>query len=286
VIIDKIFPRVIEDKNTLKNCLLAEGEKRGEARAKTDLLISSIPIRILNSDCFLDKMTKLWRYEFGLPFTVANGKYLYGTHMWPPVKYLFSVLSCAVNRLPERKRRDYFTRLTNIEKHWDTLVEFLPIIRLSDNVSFCHEAPTGIGNLNADWKIISNSGRTILIDVKRRFRDLLEMASRIENGEKDPDETAPAPFHDVSLMFRSTENKFSASDPSQQLQGAWIETALKQEESELQKSFDLLDSSRMHFAILGGWEPGIKVLTKHTGDEKFLLELFKESIGENYHFNR
>ena len=228
----------------------------------------------------------MWRYEYGLPFTVANSNYLYGTYMWPPVKYLFSVLSCAIQKLPERRRRDYFTKLTNIEKHWDTLVEFLPIIRLSDDISFCYEIPTGVGNCNADWGILTNSGRMILVDVKRRFRDLLEQVDRMENGERDPDGTAPAPTHDVGIMFRSTENKYCQKDPDQQLQGVWIETALKQEENELQNSFSALDDSRLHFAIFGGWKPGIKLLTKRPEDNQFLLELFNETIGENYHFER
>jgi len=87
-------------------------------------------------------------------------------------------------------------------------------------------------------------------------------------------------------MFRSIESKFAQNDPSQQLQGAWIETALKQEETELQNSFNALDGSKVHFAIFGGWEPGVKLLTKRPEDKQFLLELFNESIGDNFHFNR
>lgn len=286
MIIDKIFPQVVGKKATMEKCLTEEGISKGEAADKIDVLLSSIPLKLLNADCFFDKMTKLWRYEYGLPFTVANGKYLYGTHMWPSVRNLFSVLSCAILKLPNRRRRDYFTKLTNLEKHWDTLVEFLPIIRLSEDVSFCYEVPTGVGNLNADWGISANDGRMILVDVKRRFRDLLELVDRIENGEKDPDGTAPAPTHDVGLMFRSSENKYAQKDPDQQLQGVWIETALKQEEGELQTKFSMLDDSNLHFAIFGGWEPGVKLLSKRSEDFQFLLELFNETIGENYHFNR
>ncbi len=286
MIIDEISPKFVGDKASLNKCLENEGKSRGLTFQEIDLLLSSIPLKILNADCFFDKLSKMWRYEFGLPYTVGNSQYLYGTHMWPPVKYLFSVLFNAVHKLSDRKRRDYFTKLANIDKHWDTLVEFLPIIRLSENTTFCHEVPTGIGNLNADWGITSNCGRLILIDVKRRFRDLLEVVERIENGEQDPDGTAPAPTHDVGLMFRSTESKYAQKDPAQQLQGVWIETALKQEETELQNSFNALDGSRVHFAIFGGWKPGIKLLTKRSEDKQFLLELFNESIGDNFHFNR
>ncbi|MDL1980721.1 MAG: hypothetical protein LWX02_04455, partial [Deltaproteobacteria bacterium] len=283
MIIDKISPKFVGDKTPLNKCLADEGKNRGITSQEIDLLLSSIPLKILNVDCFFDKLTKKWRYEFGLPFTVGNGQYLYGTHMWPPIEYLFSVLFSAIHKLPDRKQREYFSKLTNIDKHWDTLVEFLPIIRLSENTAFSYEVSTGVGNLNADWGITSNCGRMILIDVKRRFRDLLEVVDRIENGEQDPDGTAPAPTHDVGLMFRSIESKFAQNDPAQQLQGAWIETALKQEETELQNSFSTLDGSRVHFAIFGGWKPGVKLLTKRPEDKKFLLDLFNESIGDNFH---
>lgn len=286
MLIDQLFSQVVGNKATLEKCLTEAGKSKGDAAGKIDTLLSSVPLKLLNADCFFDKLTKLWRYEYGLPFTLANGKYLYGTYMWPPVRNLYSVLSCAIQKLPDRRRRDYFTKLANLEKHWDTLVEFLPIIRLSEDVTFHYEIPTGVGNFNADWGIDSNHGRVILVDVKRRFRDLLEMADRIENGEKDPDGTAPAPTHDVGLMFRSTENKYGPRDPDQQLQGVWIETALKQEESELQAKFNIMDDSKLHFAIFGGWEAGIKLLTKRQEDFEFLLELFNETIGENFHFNR
>jgi len=286
MIIDKISPKFVGAKASLNKCIADEGKNRGITYQEIDSIISSIPLKLLNAYCFFDKLTKIWRYEFGLPFTVGSSQYLYGTHMWPPVKYLFSVLFIAIKRLPDRRRREYFSKLTNIDKHWDTLVEFLPIIRLSEKTQFSYEFPTGIGNLNADWGIADSEGRIILIDVKRRFRDLLEVMDRIENGEKDPDGTAPAPTHDVSLMFRSTVSKYSQKDPAQQLQGAWIETALKQEETELQNAFDALDGSKLHFAILGGWEPGIKLLTRRSDDHQFLLELFNETIGDSFHFNR
>ncbi len=95
--------------------------------------------------------------------------------------------------------------------------------------------------------------------MKSRFRDLLESIDRLESGERDSDGTAPAPVHNVSLLFQSIEQKYTSTNPALQLQGAWIVTDLKQEESELNAAFDALDRSKVHFAILGDLEPGIKL---------------------------
>lgn len=286
MLIEQIWPNVVGKKATLERRLVIEAIERGLTSQEIKLVISQIPIRFLNVNCFFDRFTEMWRYEFGLPFEVTNKDYLWGTHMWPPVKYLFIVVHCAIRRLAARQQRSYFTKLLNPEKHWDTLVEFIPIIRLPEDTDVTFEVPTGVGNHNADWSISTSTGRTVLIDVKRRFRDLLEFVDKLEMGERYPDGTAPAPTHDVSILFRSTEEKYARNDPSKQLQGVWIDTALKQEENELNIAFNALDGARVHFAILGDWEPGIKLLTKRDEDQQFLLCLFSESVTDRYHFTR
>jgi len=176
--------------------------------------------------------------------------------------------------------------LANPEKHRDTLAEFLPILRLPEGIATNFEVPTGVGNQDVDWCILSGEGRPVLIEVKSRFRDLLEAMDRLEAGERDPDGTAPAPIHDVSLLFRSIEKKYAPNNPALQLQGAWIVTDLKQKESELNATFDALDGSKVHFAILGDWDPGIKLLTRRDVDRQFLLDLFREEISDRFHFPR
>jgi hypothetical protein len=206
--------------------------------------------------------------------------------MWLPVKYLFAVIRCAGNRLSALEQRRYFGRLADPQKHRETLVEFLPILRLPGGIAADFTVLTGVGNRDVDWRIASGEGRSVLIEVKSRFRDLLESIDRLESGERDSDGTAPAPVHNVSLLFQSIEQKYTSTNPALQLQGAWIVTDLKQEESELNAAFDALDRSKVHFAILGDLEPGIKLLTRRDEDHQFLLSLFCEEISDRFHFSR
>ena len=291
MLIEQYFPRVIGGKATLQSRLAAEGRESGLSTQEIEELISMIPLKLLNAGCFLDRLTNLWRYEYGQPYELEDNRLLLGAHMWIPVKYLFAVICCAKARVPEHGRRRYFARLVNPEKHEDTLAEFLPILRLSEGIAVDFEVPTGIGGRNVfahnvDWGIYDRTGRAVLIEVKSRMRDLLQMAARIDKGERDPNGTAPAPTHDVSLLFRSIEGKYAPNDVERQLQGAWITTNVQQEEVELATAFDTLDPSKIHFVILGGWEPGIKLLTRRDEDFQFLIELFREEISDRFHFAR
>jgi len=136
MLIEQILPKVIGGKATLQARLAAEGRDSGLSDEEIRELISIIPLKLLNSGCFLDRYTNLWRYEFGLPYTsISQKQYVWGTHMWLPVKYLFAVIRCAGNRLSALEQRRYFGRLADPQKHRETLVEFLPILRLPGRIA-------------------------------------------------------------------------------------------------------------------------------------------------------
>ncbi|HLD08807.1 MAG TPA: hypothetical protein VJB68_02020, partial [Methylophilaceae bacterium] len=123
--IDQIFPAVVAGKDTLRNRLLAEAAACGLASERANTMMSSIPEPLVNAGTFLDKMTGLWRYEFGLPYDIAEDL-VWGTHMWVPVDSLFAAISSAHARLPENKRIVYLQRLADPESHQATLVEMIP----------------------------------------------------------------------------------------------------------------------------------------------------------------
>lgn len=162
----------------------------------------------------------------------------------------------------------------------------MPAVRFSDSLAADYEVDTGVGAHNVDWRIKPQGGPPILMEVKKRILDLLQVTERIEEGERDRNGMAPAPKHDVSLLFRSIENKLSRSDPDVQLQGAWIAPELQQEKNELDRAFAELDRRRVHFVILGGWEPGLTILTRRTADEVYLREVFPEAAGDRFRFLR
>src|SRR5262249_10314632 len=109
MLIERVLPRVIGGKATLYGRLIAEGKGRGLSVSEIETLVSLIPLKLLNADCFLDRLTDLWRYEYGLPYeSISKNQYVWGSDMWPPVTYLFEAVRFAQTRLPAQQRRRYF----------------------------------------------------------------------------------------------------------------------------------------------------------------------------------
>ncbi len=281
MLIEKIDPAVVGEKSTLLRCLYAEGASRGISDEDTRAITSIVPKPLIDAGAFLDKRTELWRYEFGVPYDIADNL-LWGTHMWVPVKSLFTALFCAYSRMPENKKATYLAELADPKKHQNKLVEMIPIAKVSSNAPVDFEVPgLGVGNRTVDWVVGPQDGRIVLLDVKRRTTDFIKQAERIEATS-----TAPEPNHDPALLFRSVEQKFLPSNPDLQLQGAWIVTDIKQEENQLLQAFTTLDSSKVHFAILGDWKPDVYVLSRRDIDRQFLLETFRSYTSNRFIFQK
>lgn len=279
--IEQIFPVVVAEKSTLHKRLLAEGKARGLSNEDTDEIISIVPKTLIDAGAFLDKMTNLWRYEFGVPYDIGKD-FVWGTHMWLPVHGLFNALLCAHSRLPEVTCVDYLKRLVDPSKHQATLVEMIPGYKVDSTVAVQFEVPgQGVGNQTIDWVIGPHSGRTVLLDVKRRTTDFIRQTERI-GGES----IVPEPDHDPALLFRSVEKKFESADPNLQLQGVWVVTDIKQNEKRLSAAFFALGSSKVHFAILGGWKPDAYVLVRRAEDEQYLRDLFHLEKSSRFTFTQ
>jgi hypothetical protein len=280
MIIERIRPELVGGKSTLPACLRAESDNRGLSATEREALLATVPPPLLACECFHDKLTDLWRYEFGEPHRVG-GELVWGTHMWSPVPVLLDVLACARQRLPPQKLAAYLALLGNPGKHQEYLAEMFPMFRVDVTIPAEHEAGSmGAGNRTIDWLVGPVDGRRVLFDVKRRFVDFIAMM-----GGLSADETA-APGHDVGLLFRSVEGKFQHSNPDQQLQGAWIVTDIKQDGAELDGAFAALDAGKVHFAILGDAEADVHVITRRPEDREFLLRLFQSTASTRFVFDR
>lgn len=281
MLIEKIFPAVVAEKGTLLKCLFAEGKNRGLSNEDTEAIVSIVPKTLIETGAFLDKMTGLWRYEFGVPYVIAQNL-VWGTHMWVPVESLFKTLLCAHSRISENKRGTYLAELADPKKHQNKLVEMIPVAKVGSNTSVDFEVSgLGAGNRTVDWVIGPQDGRTVLLDVKRRTTDFIKQTERIDTAK-----VAPEPSHDPELLFRSVEQKFLPADPDLQLQGVWIVTDIKQEENQLLQAFATLDASKVHFAILGDWKPDVYVLSKRDIDRQFLLKIFRIYTSNRFIFQK
>jgi hypothetical protein len=281
-------PRVpgafIGDLSSLTKIFKAIATNRGLTTREAITATNLIPEALRFSPCFLDKLTGIWRYDFGDPFVLYDESLVFGTHMWLPVELLFDVLFCAYKRLTSDQLTNYLLRLGDPSRHEDLLIEFSPILRLSSEIATTYEAEGyGEGESNVDWLLSPPNSEPILLDVKNRKLDLLD---QFLEGMYGPTDAMPAPTHDTALIFRSLEKKFKPNDVESIIQGAWIRTLLKQEERELQASFSQLDCTRIHFAILGDWKDDVYLLCDNSLIREKLLAIFNIRESNRFVFNR
>ena len=269
------YPMFVAGKASLERCFVEEAQRRGIPVVEAWQLFLLLPESIRRTNCFLDRLTKLWRYEFGEPIVLQQG-YLFGPHDWQPVQNLARVLETARRLLSDDQLRRYLGRLAIPGKHEDALAEFQPALRFADDVTAEFEFKTGVKNRDVDWRLSKLGSAPVLIEVKRRVFDLIALTEATVEGHRSVDGAAPQPEHDPGLLFRQVEEKFPAADPDVQLQGVWIDTSLKQEISELQQAFYRLDATKVHFVVFGGWEPGIEVLIRRPKDDAVILALLNE----------
>ena len=278
MMVEKVCPVFVGKKSTLLKCLFTEARGAGISKRKSKKIISIAPVELLKSGAFFDKLSKIWRYEFGEPYEI-NGSLLWGATLWFPVSELVTALHCAYMRLSTDELKLYRIRLDNRQKHLDALSEMAPIQRVDLSIPARFEVSgAGKGNRTIDWLIGPTNRRTILIEVKRRIKDL------IQHSDSWNTELASAPEHDPMLLFKDVEDKFVSSDPARQLQGCWIFTHLKQNESALISAFASLDHSKVHFAILGDWKSDCFMLVRNSADLSFLQEALGVTASDRFIF--
>jgi hypothetical protein len=271
---------------SLPDFLDAECRRRGMEQGVASELIDMLPRSIREAPCFLDRLTSLWRYDFGEPFVMGD-QYVYGTHMYQEVETLLNVLVFVRRRLEPAKREAYLTRLGNADKHEDVLIECAPVLRLNEDIPVFHER-SGHGESNAtiDWIIGALEKPTVLLEVKNRSRDLLESIKRLQAGDRDPDGSAPAPTHSPELLFRSVEAKFRSSPEARPIQAVWIHTSVKQEEAELEEAIGKLDRHRVHSVLLGDWKDDVYALSRSGEENASLLTLLSLRGSNRWAFHR
>ncbi len=276
MVLPRVPPLFVGALASLPERLEASGRERGMSSSDVSHIIELVPAALRLAPCFLDRSTGLWRYYYGLPIDLPENQVVVGTNIFVPVDRLFEVLACAEHRLSSAALDIYLQRLQDASRHQDVLAEMAPALRVDPRVVMEFEVPgQAVGNLTIDWLISPTGFPPILLEVKNRIRDLIEYLAQLARGEP-----ISAPAHDASLLFRSAVEKLLPSDPAVRLQGVWIITELKQEESELEDTF-ANNASLLHFAILNNWEPDGYLLTCDGVDRRQLLDLFRLQESRN-----
>ncbi|MCK9214398.1 MAG: hypothetical protein M0P52_08060 [Rhodoferax sp.] len=278
MMIDQVFPHVVGDHSVLKDQLLQRAREQGLSVEQATERFAGIPAPLIDAGTFLDKLTSLWRYEFGVPFEI-DGTLVWGAHMWVPVDHLHRAIITANARLSGQERVAYYARLNDPERHAVTLAEMIPGSKVHADMPAQFEVTgLGTGNSTIDW-VVHAPDRRVMLDVKSRSKDFIEQMTR-EDGSR----VMPEPEHDPALLFRSLNKKFLPASPDQQLQGVWIATHIQQNEDGLRKAFAALDPDKVNFAILGDWESDVHVLVRRDADREYLLALFSATPSGRFTF--
>lgn len=68
MLINQVLREVVAETSALRERLIGEAKENGMAEAEIASLLAVVPAQLLDTGAFLDKLTTLWRYEFGIPF--------------------------------------------------------------------------------------------------------------------------------------------------------------------------------------------------------------------------
>jgi hypothetical protein len=249
----------------------------GDAKAYAVELLNLLPQPVKEAPVWFDKMTKLWRYEYGLPYDrLPELTLISGTNVHLPVDELYSALRIADKRLKRDQLRTFLKRLSDSGKHSDVLFEMRPIRDVSAKLQADYEVSgLGIGNTTCDWQV---KGRfiNVVFDVKNRTKSFIEHMKQIipdlNKGVANIQPTAPNPED----LFKSVENKLEERCYFSQLQGVWIHSDIKEDEEKLTLYFkNTLNRKKVHFAILSDWENDAFILARSNIIENALKRIFR-----------
>ncbi|OGD17951.1 MAG: hypothetical protein A2Y69_07020 [Candidatus Aminicenantes bacterium RBG_13_59_9] len=191
-----IPPQMVGDKSTMYDEFRNLAADYGDKETYAIGLLKFLPEPIKEADVWFDKLSKLWRYRFGLVYDrLPEGTIIDGTNTNLPVKELYSALRIANKRLSHVQFLRFRERLSSIEKHQDVLFEMRPVKDLSPSFKLMYEVP-GLGEKTIDWQV-KGKVINIVFDVKCRTKSLIEHMTQIipglNRGNKNFTVSAPNP---------------------------------------------------------------------------------------------
>lgn len=260
-----IPPQFVGGKSNLYTQFIEIGRNEGDSESDSIELLKLLPIDLKRTNVWLDKITNIWRYDYGLPLdNLPEDMIVFGTGVSLPVLELYHSIKLADKHLTRLQLMVFIKRLEDKGKHTDVLFEMRPLLYLSKGFSPKFEVP-GFGDKNTtlDW-FIKGKGIKLAFDVKNRTRSLIKglesIIPRMNKGEQHLDSPPPDPKY----LFRSVENKLERVSSFRRIQGVWIQTEVKEKEDDFISFFrKKLDKKKTHFVILSDWKEDGYILTRN-----------------------
>lgn len=263
---------------------LEEGRKLGDTESYAVELLRLLPLPIKQASVWLDRLTNLWRYEFGDPFDQLPGDIIVtGTNVHPPVSELYVSMRIADKRLDRSQLLIFLRRLANPSRHRDVLFEMRPMRDLGLGCRVDYEV-SGFGERDTtlDWRV-KHPLFSLLLDVKNRSRSLVQHLSEWIPRIGTEEERRKAPAPDPANLFLKVEEKFKESSILRQMQGVWIQTGIKEDKLRLVDHFNSsVDRRKVHFAILSDWGTDTFILARNEPLRVLLKHLFNITESDRF----
>jgi hypothetical protein len=168
-----------------------------------------------------------------------------GSYQVIPVQKLVAGVRAALGRLSLTDCEEVLLRLADPDRHFEVLAELAPLALARHLVSARREA-TGAGGRRVDWHLTWESGAELLLEVKSRVYEIVDMLADLDSM----DGHVPEPLTDPARLLKGVECKFGPAVPTSYLQGAWIQAPVKQRRDSVEEYFRQMDSARVHLVVL------------------------------------
>jgi len=272
----QIPKELVGDRSNMHDAFVRCGSEQGDSKEYTTELLRLLPQDLMQAPVWFDKFTRLWRYEYGIPFDrMPEGSIVSGTNVHLPVCELYASMRIADKRLNREQLLGFLERLSIKDKHYEVLVEMRPIKDIRETLKVYYEIlGKGVGNTTCDWHI-KGSLINIVFDVKNRTKSLVdhmeEIIPDLNRGAASVIPSAPNPED----LFKSVENKLKKMCYLLQIQGAWIHSDIKEHEDSLTLYFNkTLNHKKVHFAILSDWKNDAYILARNWFIKLILKKVF------------
>ena len=244
----------------------------GLSTSDADSTYNLLPRSLQNSMAFFDQLSRIWRYDYGVPHKLKSG-IIIGYHQYPIVSVLLRGIRRVHEFLPNEKFIEFSKRLENRSKHFDFLSELDPVIRLDQGFQIIYE-PSGYarGNRRIDWLIIFDDGSQCLVDVKNRVKPIIKLGqTALDQSGKNADLSKEV--ESAKGIFKSSEIKFLPQKKNI-LQGVWVRIDVFVNQDELHEEFSSLDPKLVQFAVLTTFDSEAVILARNLDIKNWVKQRF------------
>jgi hypothetical protein len=294
--VDFVIPRsFMGEESSLYNIFIQFAKRYQDNEKKAVQRYVFLPDSIKKAHVWFDKITDMWRYEFGLPYDrLPEQMIISGTNVHLPVEELYLAIKIADQRLTPTQLIAYRERLAQIEKHTAAIFEMRPLKNIMKGMNVRYEVSGfGQGRTSLDWQV---KGRclNIAFDVKYRVKPLLDHIKQTIPAMNRGAATATASSPDPVDLFRSTDSKFRDCCFLRRQQGIWVCTEVKEELEKLRSYFkNTLSKRKVHFVVFSDWKDDAYILARNrlissalkhvfclTDSERFVVENYDKAAVE------